>query len=153
MREPRPVEYLRLFRHDIVNAAGDPYMQRWLARTPRGYLRLHHILRSDDDRVLHDHPFDFTSVVVQGRCIEHTPADPRNPGSGQTVQRLYGPRMVAHHRAEDPHRLELPWGPVWTLVFTGPKRRDWGFHTPEGWVYWRDFEARMGVDFNHGRVG
>lgn len=37
--------------------------------------------------------------------------------------------------------------PVWTLVFTGPKRRTWGF-----WVYggtrfvpWRDYEKLYGA--------
>jgi len=141
-------EYLRIFRHDIVNAAGEPYMERWLARTPRGYYRLHHILRSDDDRALHDHPFDFTSVILVGAYVEHVPRDPRDP-AGPTVTRLYGPGDVLRRRAEDPHRLELPFGPAWTAVRTGPKRRDWGFHLSSGWVHWEDYEKRMNVSFNH----
>jgi len=145
------IEYLRLFRHDIVNAAGDPYMERWLARTPRGYVRVHHILRSDDDRALHDHPFDFTSLILRGSYIEHVPADPTRPG-GPTVSQRYGPGSILRRRAEDPHRLVLPDGPVWTLVLTEKKRRDWGFHLAEGWLLWSEYEKRMGVDFNHGRT-
>lgn len=147
--EPLLIEYLRVFRHDIVNAAGDPYMERWLARTPRGYLRLHHILRSDDDRALHDHPFDFTSLILRGSYVEHVPADLADP-AGPTVPRRYGPGSILRRRAQDPHRLELPWGPVWTVVRTGPKIREWGFHHPEGWVHWRDYERLMNVNFDHG---
>lgn len=48
------------------------YMHRWILRTPWGTLRLHHILRSDDDRHLHDHPFDFTSFLLTGGYLEIT---------------------------------------------------------------------------------
>jgi hypothetical protein len=45
---------------------GGSYMRRYIFRTPWFTLRLHHILRSDDDRHLHDHPFDFTSFLLTG---------------------------------------------------------------------------------------
>mgnify|MGYP000066528385 CR=1 FL=1 len=39
------------------------------------------------------------------------------------------------------HRIELVAGPVWTLFLTGPFRREWGFHCPQGWRHWRDFTS------------
>lgn len=43
------------------------YMKRVLLKTPWGYLRLHWILRADNGRDLHDHPFDFTKPDPEGR--------------------------------------------------------------------------------------
>lgn len=104
------------------------YMRRWIIRTPFGDLRLHHILSSDRDGDLHDHPFDFTSLLLTGGYVEHTPQGSR-----------FWPRFsVVRKKAEDAHRLELVF-PIWTLVFTRGYRRKWGFHTEKGWVYWRDY--------------
>lgn len=51
------------------------YMRRWILHTPFGDLRLHHILRSDHDRDLHDHPFDFWTFLLTGGYTEWLPAD------------------------------------------------------------------------------
>jgi hypothetical protein len=142
------VEYLNFYRHDIVNGAGAPYMKRWILKMQGGGWRLHKILRSDDDRALHDHPFDFTSLLLRGAYIEHVPADPLNPW-GPTVERRFQAGQVNRCVAARPHRLELREGPVWTLVRCAPKRRDWGFYAPAGWVRWDLYEKIIGVDFNH----
>lgn len=107
------------------------YMERWyiIPRNDRANLYLHRTLRSDDD-VLHDHPWDNTSFVIDGGYTEHTPNSviDRRPGD------------VIHRKAEDAHKLIL-WHdqPSVSLFFTGPKVREWGFHCPKGWVSWRDF--------------
>lgn len=46
---------------------------------------------------------------------------------------------VVFRRPDFPHRLVVEDGPVWTLFITGPRVREWGFHTESGWVHWRDF--------------
>lgn len=108
----------------IRNLAGEPYLVRWrLFQTPLFAVYLHRILRSDDDRALHDHPWAFVSLILLGGYFEHTPGGCRwrRPGS-----------IVAHH-AEDLHRLELrPAKTAWTLVLCGPRRRQWGFSTGGG---------------------
>lgn len=133
-------------------APGGYYMKRWILRLPFGFtVRLHLILRSDADRHLHDHPFDFTSLLLTGGYTEITPCPLCEHG-----YRLYGSESDGHERcdhcygsarqstkfprfslnrkrAEDVHALTLE-KPVLTLVFAGPKRRDWGFHTEDGWV-------------------
>jgi len=94
-----------LYRNDI----GD-YMQRWILQTPWGTFRLHHILRSDEARALHDHPWDFTSILLTGGYDEILP---RADGSEYCV---HHPRWsVVRHAAEDQHRL-IVHRPVWTLV-------------------------------------
>jgi len=95
-------------------------------------IRLHKILRSDDDRHFHDHPFDFVSFILHGHYVEVTPDGKRS----------FFDFDINRKRAEELHRLVLPeGGPVWTLVFTGPKRRSWGFQTEAGWVHWREYVA------------
>jgi hypothetical protein len=111
-------------RRDI----GD-YMHRWILTMPWGTLRLHKILRSDSDRHLHDHPWDFTSLILRGSYVELTP-------TGTTT---YSPGDINRKKAEDIHRLVLTNGSVWTFVVSGPKRRSWGFHTEAGWVHWREY--------------
>lgn len=124
---------------DII---GGDYMRRWVLRTPWCVFRLHHILRGDGDRHFHDHPFDFSSLVLRGGYIEHRPnAAPRRLRAGHVLRR----------QAEDLHRLELnPGKTAWTLVVAKPARRGWGFQTEQGWIpadaynAWRDAHAEKG---------
>lgn len=119
------------------------YMRRWIWKTPWGTLRLHNILRSDDDRHLHDHPFDFTSFLLSGGYTEETPRG-EHPKGGFAWQpgfdrkdpreRRWWPRFsIVRKRAEQCHRLILD-RPLWTFVVSGLKRRSWGFHTEKGWI-------------------
>lgn len=110
------------YRSDII---GGDYMRRWTLRSPLGMLRLHHILRSDDDRDFHDHPMDFVSLILWGSYIEHLP-----DGRSET----YRPGFLNIKQAEDLHRLELKSRSVWTFVVAGPIRRRWGFMTSDGWI-------------------
>lgn len=119
------------FYASYIGAPGNVYMRRFILLLPFGLgtIRLHNIMRSDDDRHLHDHPFDFVSLLLTGGYFETLPT-PKVNGS----RMRYRPRFsIVRKRAEDLHSLTLT-RPVWTLVFAGPKRRDWGFATERGWV-------------------
>lgn len=114
------------------------YMYRWLFHTPRFTLRLHHIMRSDLDRELHDHPFDFWTFRL-GPYTEVLAAkedeDCDQDGLVYHYRRRFSLQFV---KAEIPHRLILK-RPVWTLVLSYPKRRAWGYYLnndirPESWV-------------------
>jgi hypothetical protein len=154
----------RLLGRDDINFGERVYMRRWLfpprwlkskfwRRLPG--LRIHNIRESDGDRELHDHPFDFVSVVLKGGYWEHT-ADGK--------QKFYGPGSILFRKAETLHRLELPmkWSlcdsphcpyegrheavthecqDAWTFVLRGPIRRPWGFMTATGWVHWEQFQG------------
>lgn len=118
--------------------------RRTLFWTPWLRIYIHSILRSDDDQCLHDHPWNFTSLILAGGYFEHLPRGGR---------KWRGPGSLIRHRAEDLHRVELrlkntPLGrreqPALTLVVCGRKRRNWGFLTPAGWTYWREhLEAQV----------
>lgn len=109
---------------------GDGYMDRWyiLPRNKEQNVYLHRTMQNDGD-VMHDHPWDNTSLLIWGSYIEETPTDNflRSPGD------------VIHRKAEDAHRLILVGDYTISLFFTGPKRREWGFLCPNGWVDWKTF--------------
>jgi len=51
--------------------------------------------------------------------------------------------MILFRRAEHRHRIHLVRGrPAWSLVFTGRKRRSWGFWRDGAFIPWRLFIAR-----------
>lgn len=122
---------------DVISGRdGAPYMERYHLRYESDFsVRVHHILASDSDRDLHDHPWDFSSLLLEGSYREVTDA-------GESI---YSAGDVLLRRAEDAHRLILDV-PVWTYVATGPVRRRWGFHTTAGWRYWRDYLDLPGAD-------
>ena len=120
----------------LIGGSADPYMRRWwiIPRNRLFNVYLHHFLRSDDDRALHDHPWINLSVLLEGSYVEHTISD---GGINKRTTRRAGQVKVRHPKAA--HRIELAHGPCWTLFITGPRVRDWGFHCPKGWVPWQAF--------------
>lgn len=120
----------------IIGGTESPYLKRWwlIPRNRVFNVYLHHFLRSDDDRALHDHPWWNISVLLDGRYVEHT-IDAG--GINRRVSRRAGDWKF--RRASTAHRIELDAGPCWTVFITGPRIREWGFHCPRGWVHWRIF--------------
>lgn len=114
----------------IIGTRESPYMRRWwvIPRNRRFNIYLHNIVRSDDDRALHDHPWWNVSILLRGYYREVTPDGVFTRGRGSIVFR----------RAEASHRLEVD-GPTWSLFITGPNVREWGFWCPQGWKHWRKF--------------
>lgn len=116
----------------VIGEAENPYLRRWwvIPRNAGCNVYLHEILRSDDDRALHDHPWPNTSMLLDGRYVEHTP-------EGEFMRE---PGWIGSRPAEAAHRLViLPGERAVSLFMTGPKVREWGFLCPKGWVHWQDF--------------
>lgn len=135
--------------HQVVGPTDKPYLKRWYLwpqnRWCNGYL--HAFLRSDDDQEMHDHPWDFLTLILKGRYTEITPTT--------MVVRRAG--AIAYRRATWRHRVELhtdrrdwTWQifsdgrpterPCYTLVITGPRRRPWGFWCANGqFIPWQQF--------------
>lgn len=130
--------------HLGANHIGD-YMHRWILETPWFSLRIHHILRSDEDRALHDHPWNFASLILWGGYFEVTQERDLLDRT-RHVQTWHGPLSLRRLRAETLHRVVIPEGrSAWTVVWTGPILRKWGFLDPEhGWLYWRKAKELWG---------
>lgn len=118
--------------HIVIHRDGQPMLRRWhlLPRSRLFGLYLHNFVLGDDDRAMHDHPANHWSFLISGNYYDVSPAG-----------KVFVPRFHPwYRRAEDPHRVELIDGqPVWSLLFIGRRRRDWGFHCPQGWRRWQDY--------------
>lgn len=137
----------------IIGPADDPFLLRWYIVPHNQFLNvyLHWILRSDNDRALHDHPWAFVSIVLAGSYTEVSIADSDverwqallRLGCGCNLERreAYSVGTVLVRAPRTPHRIELD--PIVScavsLVITGPKVRPWGFFCRSGWVPWRDY--------------
>ena len=137
---------------DYIVGADNPqgaYLRRWwlIPRNPVFNLYLHHFLRDDDDRALHDHPWFWCSLLLRGSYIEHT-----IDAGGVHRRKLHHAGSLRFNHPWRAHRIELigKWengraahqgAPCWTLFITGPRLREWGFHCRAGWRRWQDFTA------------
>lgn len=142
------------------------YMHRWwrIARNWAFNIYYHVVLRSDDDRALHDHPWFSFSIVLEGGYYEHTIQAGgihrkvwKGPGSmtfrwtGSMAHRLElqrVPLMEAPLHSLVGREVEISGAtnqmvevPAVTIFITGPVLRRWGFHHESGWVDAYDWDA------------
>lgn len=117
---------------EIVSRFGQVHFRRYrLIQTPWFAVYVHQILRSDEDLDPHDHPWNFTSVMLSGAYHE----DSWYPPLFDKMQSNdYYAGDVIEHKAEDAHKLRLISKDVWTLVFVSGRSRYWGYQTKAGWI-------------------
>lgn len=121
----------------VIGEEDRPYIYRWwiIPRNTVFNIYLHKIMRDDDDRALHDHPWWNVSIILKG-CYREI----RQGGYRKTHRRW----SIVFRKATCAHRLELPVenGGIsycWSLFITGPRVREWGFYCPQGWRHWKAF--------------
>ena len=125
----------KLGRYRLIpdRRTGSDYMHRYYLffkdRTKFPFnITLHKIVRSDDP-IFHDHPWNYTTIVLKGGYYEHTPIfDNYGKKDGENVI-WRGPGSIIRRKAEDFHWLELDSkkGSVVTLFIMGKQRRNGGF--------------------------
>jgi hypothetical protein len=123
----------------------DGYMHRWwlfnpfAARSGSGTrypwcpisIRVHHILRRDHDRALHDHPWNARTIILRGWYHELREDDRFHiREAGDTAALRFG----EFHRI-----LEVSPGGVYTLFITGRYRGTWGFKVDGAKVPHREY--------------
>lgn len=108
---------------------------------PRFGIRIHRIM-SSDDRAFHDHPWNYTTLILRGGYTEVTPtgfqphqialsenydgSDPVTYTEHTAVR--YDAGSLLRRKANSWHYLVLdPGTEAWTLFCTGRKRQTWGF--------------------------
>lgn len=93
--------------------------------------RVHHIMRPDDDRHLHDHPWDARTVILSGWYDEKL-------ASGAIVRRkrgYTGPINFGQYHSI----VAVSPGGVWTLFITYRYRGTWGFLVDGAKVKYREY--------------
>lgn len=150
------------YTHITARGGVDLYMRRWwlfngyakdsndVERAPWPWLpsvRVHHILRADDDEHMHDHPWNARTILLRGHYVEEKPA------SGDDVRDFRGAyyddwrRVFTRERGHTGRVLFEQWhritsvseGGVYTLWFTWQYRGTWGFLVDGKKVPWRQY--------------
>lgn len=177
---PRVAEWLierskRTPYSPITSRDGDEiYMQRWWLFNPypapgeyrrKGWrdllpsIRVHHILRADDDSHLHDHPWDARTIILRGWYTEERPLRALDTHDmmfnivnienypGERSPRAATDSMEGDTRAvrfNEFHRIsEVSPGGVYTLWFTWRYQGTWGFWVDGKKVPYREY---LGLD-------
>ncbi len=157
--------FLEFFRKEIIHRDDNVvYLIRLtLFRIGRFFSIKYHQIVQSDDACLHDHPWPFISIILKGGYYEWTYAAEEELQRGYRdkyvntfkmakdgrwlVKKWYKPGSILYRPANWAHSLELEADniapiPCHTLIFTGKVMRKWGFFTPKGWIYWRNYSRR-----------
>jgi hypothetical protein len=123
----------------IYGKDGSLYMARWWLIKERAWLpfaaRIHHIARPDGELHLHDHPFDFRTVILRNCYVEEDVFGRRT---------LLSVGHTHHARAQTFHRIaELPSGGAWTLFITSRRFNSWGFLVEGRKLHHREYFQRF----------
>lgn len=113
------------------------YLHRWSLWLPLGLsIKIHRIMRTDEDRCEHDHPWWFIRFILWGGYTEQINGKlrQRKPWRPWAFWRIYPCLPSFRHRI-----TKLPRKENWSLVICGRNKGDWGFFTKKGWVSWRKF--------------
>lgn len=108
-------------------------------------IRIHHIVEPDQDRDMHDHPWNARTIILRGSYSEVRPL--RDP----TLQYLLRNLSDRHHYTRSAgetaklkfgeyHRItSISDGGVYTMFVTGRYRGTWGFNVDGVKVPWREY--------------
>jgi hypothetical protein len=128
------------------------YLRRLrIVQTPWFGVYLHHIFLPDNDRDPHDHPWPFASFVLRGGYTERVWRNPNRRRDEETdalaVTKTHR-RWSLHRVSTDvAHQIVQVAPGLKTLVFVGPRVRQWGFWTEQGFVAWTEYDqAGLGPD-------
>jgi hypothetical protein len=93
-------------------------------------IRIHHILRKDEDRHMHDHPWNARTFILKGQYKEYRVKGiyVRKAGSTATIN------YAEYHRI-----ASVSEGGVWTILVTGIYQGSWGFNVSGIKVPWREY--------------
>lgn len=125
---------------EVIYRGSQPYMQRWhLVRKAAGDVENVYIHRfiADDAEVPHDHPWDSRSIVLSGQYLECW----QRTDTSATAYTTRFPGEIIDRPATHIHAICGVEPGTTTLFITGPKLRDWGFFTSEGFVPWRQYHG------------
>jgi len=145
-------------RNIYDQTTGDLYLTRYYLflenRTIFPFNIFLHQFHKSDDPILHDHPWNYITIIVKGGYWEYV-LDYNEHGHIIGEKKLW--RGAGHIRrcpAESYHRIEIePGVDCWTIFIPGIKRREWGFiERDDNWstLKWIPNEQYTGLR-NNGR--
>lgn len=111
-----------------------------LVQTPWFGVYLHDLYEPDGDRDPHDHPWNFTSIILRGYYTEVVYPAPNVSLEIGRYTRTW--RMFSRHKmtTDMAHRIFFVAPKTKSLILVGKRSRNWGFFTDNGWVSWQEYE-------------
>lgn len=101
-------------------------------------VRVHHILRKDNDPVPHDHPWNARTIILKGTYDEVRKPMDFPDGAGQWFRREVGD--TATLKFNEFHTVtRVPVEGVWTLFLTWKYQGGWGFWVDGKKVPYREY--------------
>lgn len=123
---------------EIISKNGVVYFRRYrLLQTPWFGIYVHQILKSDQERHPHDHPFSYSSLILSGAYHEDVWY---SPDFKKRLSQSYYQGDVVEHSKLDFHKISLLTKEVWTLVFASGRTRTWGYLLKDGsWIDHKEY--------------
>ena len=158
----KPFKLFQIRWAEKLGVPESPYLIRWTFIFFGYSMRIHHWIKSDDDRYFHDHSANLLSIVLKGKYWNVKPLDPKNPDGKRKwcyVEGMFNSwdnfihmgRSIWYSKAEDLHYLSIPEGGAWTLMFEGRPKQKWGFivngHKWRPLRYFHKFGIRQTEDY------
>lgn len=105
---------------EIKSKTGVTHFKRWeIIKTPFFSIWLHGIYKKDEDSHLHNHPWDFISIILKGSYIEQT-ENGFNEMSFGKVNIRSGSKFHKIYKLKTPS--------IYTLFFATKVKREWGYN-------------------------
>jgi hypothetical protein len=151
--------YKRIGKYKVIMGRENPdklYLERHYLLFPMSWEKfmpfnvyLHRFHESDDEawNVLHDHPWNWISIILTGKYMETK----KTENGFSFHERKAG--SIRFGKADDAHRVDLITDPeveeIWTIFITGRRFRDWGFVKDGQWTFWKDY---LGLNRQHKEI-
>lgn len=121
-----------------------PYLSRYTLFRTKYLTSYFHIFHRSDSEDLHDHSWNFISIILWQGYNEVTWAYDNIPEIKKT-KRIW-PGMIIFRKADHAHRVVLIEGKkAYTLVFRFKYVRHWGFFINNMfWTYWKEYYKQKG---------
>lgn len=114
---PRPITAFDFRWNEHLGLKDRPYMRRYMINFWLFSIRLHIWTDSDDTRFMHNHPWNFLTIILKGAYTDVTEDGKERLSAG----------MVRYRKAGHLHFVGWPLKPTITLLICGPKKHKWGF--------------------------
>lgn len=147
----KPFKNFQIRWKEKLGYPDNPYLIRWTFIFFGYSIRIHHWLKSDDNRFFHDHSSNLLSIVLKGKYYNVKPyyfdenpnkivEVPMHKESENKckfyVEGIFNSwknffnmkKSIWYSKATDRHYLEIPKSGAWTLMFEGRPYHKWGFY-------------------------
>lgn len=100
---------------------GEEFTRYQLIKSRWFNVYLHRLYAPNWHPECHDHPWGFVAVLLWRGYLE------RMAHGDRVTDHRRWPGMVLFRPATLAHNVITPYGVSWSIIFTTPKKRDWGF--------------------------